>query len=253
MVLSHLDVLSAMKSGDITLKPDFDETSQIKPASIDLRLGSKVIKTAAETKVINLKETGEYLTIEGSEFVAVQTYERIELSNKISARFGLRSYFTRKGLLMFSGPQIDPGYKGILTVSLFNASNRAITIRYKEQFCTVEFSKIDTPASHVYDDQYQGQDDFRSEDVSYLMEVKGMTFAQVVVSVQGLQNSVGELSKSVDTLKSTIAGVETSFTKAVSDLKSDITSSLQYWLAGMAIIVAVVLPTVLYFLNRFFR
>jgi dCTP deaminase len=241
-----------MKSGDIALKPDF-ETSQIKPASVDLRLGSKVIKTAAETKVVNLAETGGYLTIEGSEFVAVQTYERIELSNKISARFGLRSYFTRKGLLMFSGPQIDPGFKGILTVSVFNASNRTITIRYKEQFCTVEFSRIDTPASQGYGDQYQGQDDFRSEDVSYLMEVKGMTFAQVVVSVQGLQNSVGELSKSVETLKSTIAGVEASFTKAVSDLKSDITSSLQWWFAGMAIIIAVVLPTVLYFLTKFFR
>jgi len=74
-------------------------------------------------------------------------------------------------------------------------------------------------------------------------------FAQVVASVQSLQNSVGELSQNVESLKSAISTIETSFTKAVSDLRTDMQRSL----AILSIVTAIVLPIIMFVLNRFLR
>ena len=182
--------------------------------------------------------------IEPSEFVAVQTLEQIQLSKGICGRMGLRSKFTRRGLLMFSDLQIDPGFHGILTLSLFNATNRPVSMRYGELFCTVEFSRTDTEASQGYAGSYQGALDFRSEDISYLMEVKGMSFAQVVSAVQSLQESVKGLDASVEELRDTFQNAQQSFKETVDSLGRNI----QIWLVFVSIVILVGLPLVLKFL-----
>jgi len=245
MVMSDRDIVEAMRKGEIRILPELDEDTQLQPASVDLRVGAKVFKTTPENKVVVLTESeGGFLVIEPSEFVAVQTLEQIQLSKGICGRMGLRCKFTRRGLLMFSGPQIDPGFHGILTLSLFNATNRAVSMRYGELFCTVEFSRTDTEASQGYAGRYQGALDFRSEDISYLMEVKGMSFAQVVSAVQSLQESVKGLDATVEELRDTFQNVQQSFKETVDRLGRNI----QIWLVLVSIVILVGLPLILKFL-----
>ena len=42
------------------------------------------------------------------EFVEVLTLEKVNMPNNVCARMGIRSYFTRKDLVPFVGPQVDP-------------------------------------------------------------------------------------------------------------------------------------------------
>lgn len=228
MVLSDADISKAIEKGTIKIEPPIDFEKQLQPASVDFCLGAKVFKTVPEPGVKPIGE-GEYLVIEPSEFAEVLTHEHVELSNEICGRMGLRSEFTRKGLLLFSGPQIDPGFRGLLSVSLYNTSTRPITIKFKQPFCTIEFSRLKTPASSTYEGKYQNQTDFDSENISWLMTMKGMTFAQVVESVKNLQESV-------TLLNTTVKNMQETFTSSIKSLRDDV----RLYVSLLGIIVAAV-------------
>ncbi len=231
MPLSNVDIQKAIEANGLKFDPPLDLELQLKPASIDLRLGAKIFKTSPQTEPKTIGE-GEYLTIEPQEFVQAMTYERLELSNQLAGRFGVKSGLTRKGLYLFSGLQIDPGWRGHLVVSLFNTSTQPIAIRFKEPFCSIEINRVESPASPAYDGDYQDQTDFDSEDVSWLMRAKGMTFVQVVEAVRDLQNSVKNLDNTVSDLRQSLSGLRT---------------DMRIWLAVIAVIIALasILPRVL--------
>lgn len=235
MVMSNIDIVKAIDNGDIKIEPDFDKEKQLQPATIDLRLGKKVFKTVPDAGAQGLDE-GDFITVEPSEFMEVLTYEWVELSKKICGRIGLKSEFTRKGLYLFSGPQIDPGFKGVLALSLFNTSTRPITIKFKQTFCTIELSELKTPANPCYEGKYQEQKDFNSEDISWLMTVKGMTFAEVVNSVKALGNTVSLLNNTVKSMKET-------YRTSISDLRDsigDLRNSMLIYIAILSVIVVIV-------------
>ena len=134
MALSNVEICKAIESGEITFDPPLDLAHQLQPASVDLRLGAKVFKTSPEP-IADTIDDGGYLTIEPQEFVQAMTYEAVQFSNQFAGRFGIKSGFSRKGLYLFSGIGIDPGWRGHLVISLFNTSTQTIAIRFKEPFC----------------------------------------------------------------------------------------------------------------------
>jgi dCTP deaminase len=112
-MMSDKEILEAMKSGRITIK-NFD-ASLLHPASYDARVGEVVFKTRPEKGLVNVREKG-LITIEPGEFAILTTFEHFELSVDVAGHIGLRSYFARKGLVLLSGPQINPGFRGLLVL-----------------------------------------------------------------------------------------------------------------------------------------
>jgi hypothetical protein len=104
--------------------------------------------------------------------------EKIRLSNKLAARYGLRSKFARKGLILLSGPQIDPGFEGALSVTVFNGGTDDVRLDHMEEFSTIEFVQLSSPASRGYSGAYQGQKPLAAEDID-LMTRRYKTFAQI--------------------------------------------------------------------------
>jgi len=187
MILSDTDIIKEIKAGHIAIK-DFDERN-LQPASYDLCLGQKAFRSSTG-KVHNIEEEGD-LPIEPAEFVEVITHERVELnSTKICAHVGLRSSFARKGLLLFAGPQVDPGFRGCIIVTLFNTGGRVIRIGYKERFGTIEFLYLKTDARKPYSGRYQDQTDFASEDIVFLAESKGVTLTDILRSLNEIRSFV---------------------------------------------------------------
>lgn len=187
MILSDADITNEIKAGSILIK-DFNEEN-LRPASYDLSLGHKAFKSTTG-KIHNLEGEGSLL-IEAAEFVEVITHERVEIkSTRICARVGLRSSFARKGLLLFAGPQVDPGFRGCIVVTLFNTGGRAIKIGYKEPFSTIEFLYLKTKARKPYSGTYQDQVDFASEDIAFLAESKGLTLADILKSLNEIRSFV---------------------------------------------------------------
>ena len=113
----------------------------IQPASYDLRLGDEYIQDARKKKL----RKGEMLTIPPYDFVVVSTHEKLNMPSDVAARFQNRMRWAFNGLNMSMGAQVDPGYKGKLYCTLFNCTNKDISIEYLDHLATIEFIKTTRP------------------------------------------------------------------------------------------------------------
>ncbi|MBS7657660.1 MAG: dCTP deaminase [Candidatus Bathyarchaeia archaeon] len=84
----------------------------------------------------------------------ISTLERIELPPNIAGFLHLRSSLIREGLLAGLA-LVDPGFKGQLTISLFNASHNVIKISQGEPFLQITFIQLQDKAEKPYSGKYQ--------------------------------------------------------------------------------------------------
>lgn len=133
MVLSDVKILSALKAGVIKIAP-FDEKC-LNPAGYDLRL---------EKKVAMKPRTQEL----------VATLERVELDPTVVGFLNIRSSLAREGVIG-SLALVDPGFRGQLTIVLFNSSKEKVKIKKHERFVQITFAKLDGKAKRGYSGRYQ--------------------------------------------------------------------------------------------------
>lgn len=176
MVLSDVDIQKFMSSGDVKIT---NFSGDIEPASYDLRVGSNGILSDG---IIDISKKRCIKIPRGSTAV-IYPCEEIKLSNKVAARYGLRSKFARRGLILLSGPQIDPGFEGILSVTVFNAGTDYVRIDHLEKFATIEFMELSSPASKGYSGPYQRQLILTGEDID-LTTRKYKNFDQIESGLQ---------------------------------------------------------------------
>lgn len=161
MVLSDVDIKELINNGEITIS---QFSNEVEPASYDMRVGKQALTSDG---IIDI-ESKKFIKIERGSTVVIYPVEQIKICQKIVARFGLRSHFARKGLILLSGPQIDPGFEGQLTYTIYNSGTTDVILRYKEKFASVEFSFLKTPASIPYTGPYQGQSEIASADIEFI-------------------------------------------------------------------------------------
>jgi len=201
MLLTDGQIREAMAQETLHIE-NFSEDS-LQPASYDMRLGEEAI-TSSQREKINPAQKG-LLTIPSGDFALVCTHEGIKLSARVAGHIGLRSHYARKGLVLLSGPQIDPGFEGVLVLGLNNVSPRDVVIPYKERFCTVEFHQLHEDALDPYRGEYQRQTGISGRDLEVLAEAQGMTFGQVIKALNALTVDVRSLADSVKNLRTTVA------------------------------------------------
>ncbi len=197
MLMTDGAIRRALETGELVIE-NLDE-HVLQPASYDMRLGEQAI-TSSKREKFNPADKG-LLIIAAGDFALVTTHEKVSLSPRIAGHIGLRSHYAKKGVVILSGPQIDPGFKGVLVVGLSNLSPRDVVIPYKTPFCTVEFFYLTEPAVKPYVGEYQEQAGILPSDIQNLVEAQGMTFGQVITALQGLSQDVKSLSDSVKTLR----------------------------------------------------
>jgi len=84
----------------------------------------------------------------------VATAEHIGLPANVSGTIHLKSSLCREGLIG-SFAVIDPGFRGKLTLSLFNSSESTVHIEKNEPFVQVVFHKTGKPSTNPYQGKYQ--------------------------------------------------------------------------------------------------
>ena len=198
MLLTDRQIREACKKGDIVIEP-FDE-NQIQPATYDLRIGDQGATTTTK-KTVNLKETGHLLIAPG-DFGVVTVLEELRLGSQYAARFGLRSKYARKGLIATTGPQIDPGYHGRLTVGVTNLTPKAISLPYKDDFLSIEFHRLEEPAAKPYSGPYQDRLELGPEEIEFIMESESMALSEMLITLRSLTQNVAALATDVAALTS---------------------------------------------------
>lgn len=163
MILSDKTLMEMLEDGSLVAEPI--EPAQVQPASIDIRLGNtfSIVKDSS-TGIINLEDKIEYETIETDtyvllpgQFVLATTMEYFELPDDLTAFVEGRSSLGRMGLFIQNAGWVDPGFKGEITLELFNANRCAIQLKAGRRVGQLVFAKMDQAALNPYNGKYQGQ------------------------------------------------------------------------------------------------
>ena len=163
MILSDKTIINMLKDGELSIAPI--ENSQIQPASVDIRLGNTFsIVEDSSTGIINLEDEIKYKTIETDtyillpgQFVLATTMEYFELPDNLTAFVEGRSSLGRMGLFIQNAGWVDPGFKGEITLELFNANRCAIELKAGRRVGQLVFAEMDDSALNPYNGKYQGQ------------------------------------------------------------------------------------------------
>ncbi len=141
------------------------EMEQIQPASIDIRIGNTYsIVEDSPSGIISLDDeitykqiTAEKYILLPGQFVLASTMEYFELPDNLTAFVEGRSSLGRMGLFIQNAGWVDPGFKGEITLELFNANRCAIELSAGRRVGQLVFAQLDDNALNPYRGKYQGQ------------------------------------------------------------------------------------------------
>lgn len=209
-LMTDTQILDAIESNEIEIDPLADD--QVQPASYDLRLGERAIITKtqdverlrerveeSEVPEINVGAEGS-ISVPAGGFALIVSRERVRLSTLYAGHLGLRSHFARKGLLLLSGLQVDPGFDGYLVLGLANVSPRSVYISYEEPVATLELHKLTEAASAAYSGAYAGQQTrptIPRADADYLRTIETMSVSDLTRALLRLSDNVSTLTRDV--------------------------------------------------------
>lgn len=138
---------------------------QIQSASVDIRLGdtfsivedtSSGIITMGSKILYKTITADKYLLLPG-QFVLATTMEYIALPDNLTAFVEGRSSLGRMGLFIQNAGWVDPGFKGEITLELYNANRCAIELQSGRRVGQLVFAKTEDPALNPYHGKYLGQ------------------------------------------------------------------------------------------------
>lgn len=132
MALSDSEIRDAIGKGHLRILP---RIAKLNPAGIDLRVDRNV-------------------SLEPRRQMLVATIEKVELSEKVLGILHIRSSLAREGFIA-SLALVDPGFRGQLTVSLYNAGGRSVSLRKGERFIQLTLFRLGNPAQRSYVGNYQ--------------------------------------------------------------------------------------------------
>lgn len=136
---------------------------QLKSASYEVFIGGEVIwwdgKGRRQTKIV---KRGTPLVLEANSIVFAQVEPIFRLPNYIAIRFNLRITHVHRGLLLGTGPLVDPGFHGKLLIPLHNLTSTDYAIDTNEALIWIEFTKTSFGYQPEVEDDLAAQRDARS-------------------------------------------------------------------------------------------
>lgn len=148
MQLSDRQIHAAINTGELAfgcplVDYPFQPEIQVQPASVDLRLGNRIVrypKDIQEFNVRDLKTVGQKLEVQyvdvgaeirigPREIVFGQIYEQIAICDKYSARIEGRSRMARLGVSVHcTGDYINPGFAGAMPLQIVNHNSFTVIL-----------------------------------------------------------------------------------------------------------------------------
>lgn len=195
------EIQEAMKKGNLLIEnfpPEY-----LDPASYDMRVGKKVLVTSSQEE-LNLEQQPS-VTLKAGDFALITTHEKLKLANNIAGHIGIKSHYTRKGIVLLAGLQIDPGFEGLLVLGIYNASPRSLTLDYLASFYTVEFHQLARPVVKPY---IAGEEQKRREipraDKDYLRTLETQTLSELSAALRQMSINISDLTTTVKTMSNIV-------------------------------------------------
>lgn len=115
----------------------------LKSSSYEAQIGSRAYfwDDEGNQRITNLDENNT-VKLRPNSLVFFETLQKFYLPYYMAIRFNLRITNVHRGLLLGTGPLVDPGFQGHLLIPIHNLTNNTYTFRGGEPFIWVEFTKI---------------------------------------------------------------------------------------------------------------
>ena len=164
MILSDTSIKKLIKSKRLVIKGL--SQNAIQPSSIDLTLDKSalLLKYWTTKGILDFNTKMNYEKISGREFVIpphsfilATTKEYIQLPKDISGFVEGRSSIGRMGLFIQNASVVGPGFKGKLTLELYNANVLPIRLEAGRRVCQLILFQMDKKSKKGYTGKYQNQ------------------------------------------------------------------------------------------------
>ena len=129
-------------------KDDFSKSG----ASLDLCLGDQVFVTPQKTP-INLGQN-EIININPGQFAALTTEETLIIPTEYIGFITIRFTYKSKGLVNISGFHVDPGFKGKLIFSVYNAGPTTVSLQRGKAIFSLFLARIEEGADYGDEEHY---------------------------------------------------------------------------------------------------
>ncbi|NTG16449.1 hypothetical protein G6L05_22105 [Agrobacterium rhizogenes] len=117
------------------------KNQRMKKASYEGRIGDAAYKFDKKGNLVPILTKGKALKVPANTIVFVETNLEFRLPNYIALRFNMAITHVHRGLLLGTGPLIDPGFWGKLCIPLHNLTNEDYEIPPDQGLIWVEFTK----------------------------------------------------------------------------------------------------------------
>ncbi|HTW72115.1 MAG TPA: hypothetical protein VME47_19680 [Acetobacteraceae bacterium] len=124
------------------LFPFFPTRDRLKGASYEVQPGGRYTYWDESGRIVQeqIGASGTY-NLRANSITFVQLESKFFLPDYIAARFNLRIKHVHRGILLGTGPLVDPGFKGNLLIPLHNLTSDDYEISGNEGLIWVEFTK----------------------------------------------------------------------------------------------------------------
>ena len=100
--------------------------------------------------------SGAAFEIKRNAFVIAKTLERVEIPLDLAARVEGKSTLARFGLTVhITAPKIDPGFKGNITLEMFNLGPFSLKLTSGMRICGLTFERLGKSANQGYTGRFQ--------------------------------------------------------------------------------------------------
>ncbi|MFX0212386.1 MAG: dCTP deaminase [Candidatus Hodarchaeota archaeon] len=168
MILSHQDILAAIKAQEIYISP-FDETA-VGPCSVDLKLGNtflvfhhgRLFRPNDRNAILKNTEiyrigTNESFLLSPNQFVLASTLEKIAISKKYAATLEGKSSIARLGIVVQAAGLVNPG-TGLkdpttLTLEIAHQANSPVELIPGMPIIQILYHRLTSETEMGYDDR----------------------------------------------------------------------------------------------------
>lgn len=141
-LLNASDIVDYVRATGM-IHPFYNDAVHLKNASYEAAiLGLCIYWDSTGKRRERTLGVGDKLTLEPNSITFVQVEPEFSVPLYLALRFNLKIVHVHRGLLLGTGPLIDPGYEGKLLVPLHNLTTNDYTLTGGEGLIWIEFTKL---------------------------------------------------------------------------------------------------------------
>lgn len=165
-VLSDRSIRERLRIGEIVPAALYDRTvyDAVQPASLELTISDSVIRPHGHKPLrVEAEADKNRIYIRPREFLLGSTRETVHIPNDLLARVEGKSSWARRGIMVHvTAGFIDPGFRGQITLELYNLSSVTQVILVGSRVAQLALEELDRPTDRPYGSpglgsHYQGQ------------------------------------------------------------------------------------------------